>query len=102
MDVGICTNKQTKWGCPGGCSASAHWSHFQKAKQVLCAERASQALHRVTSTLSHGKLLVYSENQPEITCIHCSYDHDHDCDYVFKKCLDVVLRDGAQWSQYWW
>lgn len=66
---------------------------MQKEQTRLCT---------VTSALSHGRLLVYSESQPEITFIHYDYDQDHDYEYdcVFKECLDVVLRDTAQWGQY--
>lgn len=44
-------------------------SKFQKATQVLCAERGSQTLSGGKSMLFHGKLLVCRGNQPEITCV---------------------------------
>lgn len=72
-------------------------------KQSRCYVQKEQTrLCTVTSALSHGRLLVYSESQPEITFIHYDYDQDHDYEYdcVFKECLDVVLRDTAQWGQY--
>lgn len=55
----------TSWGC----SDSANWSKFQKAKQVLHVERESQTLSRGKSTSFHGKLLVCSRSQPKITCV---------------------------------
>lgn len=46
-------------------------------KQVLHVERVSQTLRKGESTLFRGKLLVYGESRPEITCIQYDIQRQH-------------------------
>lgn len=49
----------------------------KKPKQVLHVERVSQTLRKGESTLFRGKLLVYGESRPEITCIQYDIQRQH-------------------------